>query len=162
MLILILFVIVIAPTDSSRLLEIEPVQQFELDESIQECSICLQPGRSDDELNPLVTFGCGEPHYFHRACRSGWIIRSPTCPLCRSRVSRSRRRERIQVDQGERRSALVVAAIISFAQFVAFVCIVIVPRISTQMQIGTLSNTSLDDMLANESLDQFERSVLND
>ena len=43
-----------------------------------ECAICLE------HSGPACRLECG--HSFHAECLAKWLVRSPTCPLCRARV----------------------------------------------------------------------------
>merc|ERR1719213_272530 len=79
--------------------------------TLQVCSICLS---EETEQSPLLQFGCGQPHLFHRDCRLQWLKTSRACPLCRRALKRNfssltftRRRVRRYVDQRRGLSVLM-------------------------------------------------------
>jgi hypothetical protein len=59
-------------------------EQEEGVEGIEEevCSICRQVFE-DQEICRRIT-GC--QHFFHHACVDSWIVRNPTCPMCRNTI----------------------------------------------------------------------------
>lgn len=52
----------------------------------QTCSICMedmqQSGGATTPLPELTELRCG--HQFHRFCLDLWLVRKPSCPLCRA------------------------------------------------------------------------------
>ncbi|CAD8107185.1 unnamed protein product [Paramecium sonneborni] len=52
-------------------------------EGDQECSICMQPYQSDDEVLRLP---CSTLHHFHNTCISAWLQIQSTCPNCRQQL----------------------------------------------------------------------------
>ena len=56
------------------------------------CLICWLPGNEQDEINILTNFNhivtkCKCKHIFHKSCIDKWIKKSPTCPICRTRIN---------------------------------------------------------------------------
>lgn len=49
--------------------------------SIMECAICFESVTGSCQQRRL---GCN--HLYHKGCIDNWIVRTPTCPLCRSPV----------------------------------------------------------------------------
>ncbi|CAD8178645.1 unnamed protein product [Paramecium octaurelia] len=52
-------------------------------EGEQECSICMQPYQTDDEV---LQMPCSPLHHFHNTCISAWLQIQSTCPNCRSQL----------------------------------------------------------------------------
>lgn len=47
----------------------------------QECAICYQPLHATCVALPCMEHGCGS--FFHGVCIRPWLVRNPSCPLCR-------------------------------------------------------------------------------
>ncbi|CAD8053574.1 unnamed protein product [Paramecium primaurelia] len=52
-------------------------------EGEQECSICMQPYQTDDEV---LQMPCSTLHHFHNTCISAWLQIQSTCPNCRQQL----------------------------------------------------------------------------
>ncbi|CAD8086308.1 unnamed protein product [Paramecium primaurelia] len=52
-------------------------------EGEQECSICMQPYQTDDEI---LQMSCSKLHHFHNTCISAWLQIQSTCPNCRQQL----------------------------------------------------------------------------
>lgn len=53
------------------------------EETLNCCICCNNYGPQDT----VVVLPCGSGHYFHRDCAQAWLVRHPTCPLCRAFIS---------------------------------------------------------------------------
>ena len=57
----------------------------------EDCSVCFNPMRPEDEL---VALPCHGNHVFHKSCLWKWLSSHSTCPLCREKVQVTRREAR--------------------------------------------------------------------
>ena len=55
-------------------------RRFEADEL---CCICLDNFETEQDV---IRLPCNKFHFFHRKCINDWIIKSPTCPLCKIEI----------------------------------------------------------------------------
>lgn len=56
-------------------------KRFEADEL---CCIWLD---NFDAEQDIIRLPCNRNHFFHRACINDWILKSPTCPLCKVEIN---------------------------------------------------------------------------
>jgi hypothetical protein len=56
----------------------------EKNKSMDECVICMEQYKDDDEIAELK---CSEKHYFHSKCLEEWLKSKLECPLCKRVVS---------------------------------------------------------------------------
>jgi len=54
----------------------------------ENCPICLCTLKS--YFNKTMRLKCG--HFFHLNCVTDWLIVNPTCPICRTKIIKNRRR----------------------------------------------------------------------
>merc|ERR1712232_1455648 len=67
------------PVFSSKALQTVLIHPFNTQQP-QECAICLACFASGTEAAKLP---CGRNHIFHHDCLMEWLVRNPSCPLCR-------------------------------------------------------------------------------
>ncbi len=60
------------------------VTSFKINETHDECSICLETITPKERLNPIEITQLKCHHFFHSECIENWLEVSPSCPDCRA------------------------------------------------------------------------------
>lgn len=53
-------------------------------EGDKECRVCLEEYEPEKRCEEVIRLPC--MHYAHATCMESWLVRSPTCPVCRTNV----------------------------------------------------------------------------